>query len=285
MADVTVVVLAPGLGDDVQAIKAGIMEIADVFAINKADLPGADRVEQDIRMMQSFGGPADRRAAAPVRRVTAAEGQGIDDLLQTITAVAAATSAGASSELAWRNRLRHMLRDHFYNAISESEFDRHAHSVAGRAESPYAAVEQIAQSISALAPVRSGIAIDHLGIAVRSLTEGLHFYADQLGIEDVHTETVAVERVNVAMLPVGDARIELLEPTDEESTIAKFLEKRGPGLHHVALKVEDLQATVQRLRAANGRLLNEPRAGAGGHLYVFVHPSSTGGVLLELIQR
>ena len=100
-----------------------------------------------------------------------------------------------------------------------------------------------------------------------------------------HRETVATEKVNVAMLPAGDSRIELLEPAAPDSPIAKFLEKRGPGLHHVALKVPDLPAAVERLRAAGARLLNEPRQGAGGHLYVFVHPASTGGVLLELIQE
>ncbi len=87
------------------------------------------------------------------------------------------------------------------------------------------------------------------------------------------------------MLPAGDARIELLEPAAEDSPISKFIEKRGGGLHHIALRVPDLLAVVERLRASGAKLLNEPRTGAGGHLYVFVHPSSTGGVLLELVQE
>jgi methylmalonyl-CoA epimerase len=87
------------------------------------------------------------------------------------------------------------------------------------------------------------------------------------------------------MLPAGGPRLELLEPSEPGSTMAKFLEKRGPGLHHIALKVPDLHAAVERLRASGAKLLNEPRTGAGGHLYVFVHPASTGGVLLELIQE
>jgi methylmalonyl-CoA epimerase len=127
--------------------------------------------------------------------------------------------------------------------------------------------------------------IDHLGIAVRSLDQALRFYRDQLGLEVGLRETVAQEKVNVAMLAVGEPRIELLEPTETDSVIGKFLDKRGEGLHHVALKVPDLHAAVERLRDSGARLLNEPRAGAGGHLYVFVHPSSTGGVLLELIQE
>ncbi|MBV9611933.1 MAG: VOC family protein, partial [Acidobacteriaceae bacterium] len=80
-------------------------------------------------------------------------------------------------------------------------------------------------------------------------------------------------------------RIELLEATDEQSTIAKFIAKRGPGLHHIALRVDDLAATVERMKADGARLLNEPRTGAGGHTYVFVHPASSGGVLVELIQK
>jgi len=127
--------------------------------------------------------------------------------------------------------------------------------------------------------------IDHLGIAVTSLEQALWFYEQQLGLSVSLRETVEQEKVKVAMLPAGDSRIELLEATGPDSVIAKFIEKRGEGLHHVALKVPDLGATVTRLKTNGARLLNDPRPGAGGHLYVFVHPSSTGGVLLELIQE
>ncbi len=133
------------------------------------------------------------------------------------------------------------------------------------------------------------VEIDHLGIAVRSLSEGLRFYEDLLGMTVAQCETVAAERVQVAMLPAGSGaeqpRIELLEATDADSPVAKFIEKRGPGLHHVALRVDDLHGAVERLRGNGATLLNEPRRGAGGHEYVFVHPASAGGVLLELIQK
>jgi methylmalonyl-CoA epimerase len=131
--------------------------------------------------------------------------------------------------------------------------------------------------------------IDHLGIAVPSIEEALRFYQQTLGMAVTGRETVQTERVNVAMLPAGKGagapRLELLEPASGDSTIARFLEKRGPGLHHIALRVEDLPAALGRLKAAGAKVLNEPRPGAGGHIYVFVHPSSTGGVLLELIQK
>ncbi len=127
--------------------------------------------------------------------------------------------------------------------------------------------------------------IDHLGIAVRSLDEALEFYTGQLGMSVALRETVEQEKVRVAMLPAGESRIELIEPSQPDSAITRFLEKRGEGLHHVALRVPDLTAALERLNAAGARILNEPRRGAGGHLYVFVHPASTGGVLLELIQQ
>jgi len=126
--------------------------------------------------------------------------------------------------------------------------------------------------------------IDHLGIAVKSLAEAKQFY-EKLGLEVMPEEVVEAEKVRVAMVPVGESRIELLEPTGPDSAIAKFLEKRGQGLHHVALQVADLAATVERLKSAGTRLINqEIKVGAGGHRYVFVHPSSAGGVLLELVE-
>lgn len=130
----------------------------------------------------------------------------------------------------------------------------------------------------------AGVALDHLGIAVKSLDAALDFWEKQLGLTLSLRELVAVEQVNAAMLPVGESRIELLEPTNADSVIGKFLEKHGEGIHHVAIKVPDLAAAIERLRSSGARILNEPRPGAGGHLYSFVHPSSTGGVLLELIQ-
>ncbi len=127
--------------------------------------------------------------------------------------------------------------------------------------------------------------IDHLGIAVRSIDKALEFYRDQLGLSLAMRESVPVEKVEAAMLPVGESRIELLEASEADSVIAKFIEKRGEGLHHVAMTVPDLHAAVEKLKASGARVLNEPRKGAGGHLYSFIHPSSTGGVLLELIQE
>ena len=128
-------------------------------------------------------------------------------------------------------------------------------------------------------------AIDHLGIAVRSLAQSKAFY-EKLGLKCLPEETVAQEKVRLAMVPLGESRLELLEPTSDDSPIAKFLSKRGEGLHHVALHVHDLAKIVDDLKNSGVRLINENiQVGAGGHLYVFVHPSSAGGVLLELVEE
>jgi methylmalonyl-CoA epimerase len=126
--------------------------------------------------------------------------------------------------------------------------------------------------------------IDHLGIAVKSLAAAKSIY-QKLGLSVSPEETVEAEQVRVVMVPVGESRLELLEPTSENSVIAKFIAKRGEGLHHVSLRVPDLAAAVERLKKDGVRLVSEEvKVGAGGHRYVFVHPSSTGGVLLELVE-
>ena len=128
--------------------------------------------------------------------------------------------------------------------------------------------------------------IHHIGIAVESINEALSLYQDALGVSPTTRAEVPAEGVVVAMLPVGDSRIELLEATGADSPITKFLLRRGPGLHHIAVQVEDLEASVERLRASGRRLVaDEIRLGAHGYRYVFVHPASAGGVLLELIEE
>ncbi|MGC8549237.1 MAG: methylmalonyl-CoA epimerase [Acidobacteriaceae bacterium] len=130
----------------------------------------------------------------------------------------------------------------------------------------------------------TGAKIDHLGIAVKSIAEARGFY-EALGLVVTQEETVEHERVKTAMLPVGESRVELLEPTEADSPVGKFLVKRGEGLHHVALQVEDIHAAMERLKARGARLISdEVKVGAGGHLYFFVHPASAGGVLVEIVQ-
>jgi len=213
VADVTVVVLVPGMGDDIQAIKSGIMEIASIFVINKSDHPGADRLAMELHA---------EGYESPIVQTVATEGKGVETLLESIDKVPCGRPPGLPSQAT----------------------------------------------------------LDHIAIAVSELDAAIAFY-QSLGLVHTGTESVPDEKVRVAMLPP----LELMEPAAPDSPISNFLAKRGPGLHHIALRVPDLNAAVERLRAIGGRLLNEPRAGAGGHIYVFVHPASTGGVLLELIQE
>jgi methylmalonyl-CoA/ethylmalonyl-CoA epimerase len=125
--------------------------------------------------------------------------------------------------------------------------------------------------------------ISHVGIAVNSLDQASRFYTESLGIPLKGRETVGEQKVAVAMHPLGESRIELLEPTDPLSPIAKFLNKRGEGMHHLCLEVEDLEAWLRELKARGVRLIDEtPRTGAGGCKVAFIHPESTHGVLIEL---
>ena len=126
--------------------------------------------------------------------------------------------------------------------------------------------------------------IDHLGIAVKSLAASKGFY-EKLGLSVSEEETVEGEQVKLVMVPLGESRLELLEPTSENSPVAKFISRRGEGLHHVSLRVPGLAAVVEKLKKDGVRLVsNEIKVGAGGHRYVFVHPNSAGGVLLELVE-
>ncbi|MFN8812679.1 MAG: methylmalonyl Co-A mutase-associated GTPase MeaB [Acidobacteriota bacterium] len=219
LAHIVAVLLVPGQGDEIQAIKAGIMEIADLFVINKADHPGADKLYREIEM--------EIHGERPILKAVASTGDGIPAVWACLAALPR----------------------------------RHP---------------------TALPP---SFPIDHLGIAVANIDEALRFYQGALGMAEPTRETVASERVHVAMLPAGSSRLELLEPFGPDGPVAKFLRERGPGLHHIALRVPALQPAIGRITAAGGRVLSEPRVGAGGHKYVFVHPATTGGVLLELIEE
>jgi len=290
LADITVVILVPGMGDDVQTIKAGIMEIADIFVINKSDYQGADRVEREIRALQSLAIRADHWTP-PIVKTVASDGTGTGELAAAISAYETYLQ---KEDLVlkhkiqnWQERLVEMLRDAILemarDQIGDGNLSRYAAEIAERKRDPYTLVEEI---IGKLEKDLGGtdVTIDHLGIAVKSLAAAKSFY-EKLGLSISAEETVEAEQVRLVMMPVGGSRLELLEPTSGESPIAKFLSKRGEGLHHVSLQVPELTAVVEKLKKDGVRLVsNEIKVGAGGHRYVFVHPSSAGGVLLELVE-
>jgi LAO/AO transport system kinase len=232
LADVTVLVLVPGMGDEVQSLKAGVMEVADIFVVNKSDRGGAELVEQEIVAMQGL--VAERGGwVPPVVKTVATRSEGVQELMDAVQRCA--------GEIGGR-RVR----------IGE-------------------------------AARLGGLRLDHLGVAVKSIAAARGFY-EALGLVVSHEEIVDYEKVKTAMLPLGESRIELLEATEEDSTIGKFLAKRGEGLHHVAVHVDGIDAVFERLKAQGMRLASDAvRVGAGGHRYFFVHPASTGGVLLEIV--
>ena len=128
--------------------------------------------------------------------------------------------------------------------------------------------------------------IDHIGVATEGIEAAAGFYRDALGLVIADVEEVPDQKVRVAMLPIGESRVELLEPTAADSPISKFLAKRGPGIHHIAVQVADIRKALETLKQKGARLIDEePRTGAGGCLVAFVHPSSAGGVLIELVQN
>lgn len=128
--------------------------------------------------------------------------------------------------------------------------------------------------------------VDHIGIAVKSIDEALKFWEDTLGIKCHGVEEVADQKVKTAFLPIADTEVELLEGTSPESPVSKFIEAKGEGIHHLAIRVDDLEAALEELKAKGVRLIDEkPRLGAGGAKIAFIHPKATGGILLELSER
>jgi LAO/AO transport system kinase len=254
VADVTVLVLVPGMGDEVQSLKAGVMEVADIFVVNKSDRGGAELVEQEILAMQGLAS-GHGEWVAPVVRTVATTGEGVKELMEAVKRCAA-----------------EKLHRRFLRPAQDRLFD-----------SGFA----FAQDDTSL-PIRyltekAGLRLDHLGVAVKSITAARGFY-EALGLVVTHEETVEHERVKTAMLPLGESRIELLEATEEDSVIGRFVAKRGEGLHHVAVHVDGVDAMFARLTRDGVRLASDSvRVGAGGHRYFFVHPANTGGVLLEIV--
>ena len=254
VADVTVLVLVPGMGDEVQSLKAGVMEVADIFVVNKSDRGGAELVEQEIVAMQGLASEHGEWVA-PVVRTVATTGEGVGELMEAVGRCAAVKS---------NRRFLRQAQDRLFDS-----------GCAFAQDDTSLSIKQLAK--------RSGLRLDHLGVAVKSIAAARGFY-EALGLVVSHEETVEHERVKTAMLPLGDSRIELLEATQEDSVIGRFVAKRGEGLHHVAVHVNGVDAMFARLTRDGVRLASDSvKVGAGGHRYFFVHPASTGGVLLEIV--
>ena len=130
------------------------------------------------------------------------------------------------------------------------------------------------------------LSVDHIGVAAKGIDESVKFYTDMLGLELAGTEEVAEQKVRTAFLPVGESEIEILESTAPDGPIAKYIDKNGEGIQHIALRVDDIEAALEELKSKGVRLIDEtPRRGAGGTKIAFIHPKATNGILLELCQR
>jgi LAO/AO transport system kinase len=302
-ADVSIVVLVPGSGDEVQALKAGIMEIADIFVVNKADREGADRTAASIEAMLSLETFAAGRWRPPILKTEATTGKGVAELLDTVERFRAHTAAtlGERRRARAEFRVKELLSQRFVRhalerVLGPGEFDARLDRIAARETDPYSVVDDVVRrTLGAPDPkvlptgtpdaqVRRPV-LDHVGIAVADVQQALAFYRDALGLDVEAPEDVASQRVRAHFIPAGEAALELLEGTTDDSPIAKYVAKRGPGLHHVTLRVDDVRAVLARLKEHGVRLIDEqPRPGAHGSLVAFIHPSAAHGVLIELKQ-
>ncbi len=286
VVDVTVLVLVPGMGDEVQSLKAGVMEVADVFVVNKSDREGAERLEAEILGMQGLSADAKK---VPVVRTVGTTGEGVGELMGVVRGLVGTDASGAGK----RPRLRSEAWGSgiFATPIHTASIDTDRIETAAIEAAPIDAAPIHAGAIHSAAihagrigaQFGGGLKLDHLGVAVRSIAAAKGFY-ESLGMVVGHEEVVEFEQVRTAMLPLGETRIELLEATAEDSTIGRFVAKRGEGLHHIAVRVEDVDGMFRRLKGEGIRLASDAvRVGAGGHRYFFVHPATTGGVLVEIV--
>lgn len=308
LADTTVLLLVPGMGDDVQTFKAGVMEIADLFVINKADRSGSDRVEQEVMAMLSMAARNDGWRP-PILKTVATTGEGIAALRQSLEQFRAFGEQAALKQRRrrehWRARVLELLRQTLFERVvaellREGSIDRYVDDLVARRRDPHSVVEEViatatveGQKSKSSRPLTVHgqlltipMKIHHLGIAVDSLKGAVPLFEKLLGRPPDSEEVVEDQKVRVAVFQVGESRLELLEATSPDSPIARFLAKRGPGLHHVALAVHDLEGTLRKLESGGMRLIDRvPRRGAGNERIAFLHPSSTAGVLIELVEE
>ena len=288
-ADVSVVVLVPGMGDDIQAIKAGIMEIGDIFVVNKADREGADRMAASIEMMLSLEDWPAGSWRPPVLRTVATTGAGVAELVSTIEAFRAQTAntLGTRRRVRAEWRLREILSRSFTehlerHVLGPGEFDALLDRVAARAIDPYqAAAGVLARAVGAGRAQASPMPLDHVGIAVPDAGPYVALVERLFGLTTGEPERIGLHQVRFT--DTGDSTLEWVEPLSADAPVATFLEARGAALHHVCLRVADIDRAIATLKAQGVRMIDEvARAGAHGSRIAFLHPSSAGGLLVEL---
>lgn len=272
IAQTRVVVLSPGTGDGIQALKAGLLEIADIFVVNKDDEPGADAAAAALEL-------AVRESAwkAPILRASAREGRGIVEILAALARHAEHLARSGEGERRLAERRRFAFRSSLLCARSEALARSRAvraaeEAVASGEADPYEAARRLSHATFG----HAALASKYPAKLAEVLTEGL-------GLAAGETEEVPSEGVRVRFFPLAEGQIEVLEPLSPENAIARYIEKRGGGIHHLTIEVSDFDATLARLRARGVKLAGEPRAGAQGRRVLFIHPEATGGILIEVI--
>ena len=288
-ADVSIVTLVPGTGDEVQALKAGIMEIADIFVVNKADREGADRTAASIETMLSLEQWTDGDWRPPVMRTVATTSAGVTDLLAMIETFRARTSGEVGERRRARAewRLRELLGRTFMHHLEESvlapgEFEQILRRIAARETDPYTAANSVMARAVGTGPAVAA-PLDHVGIAVADAGAFVRMFGGLLGLSTDEPEVVGLHRLR--FVDAGGATLELVEPTAPDAPVAKFLAKRGDALHHLCFRVADIDQALDALKARGVKFIDEePRPGAHGSRIAFLHPSSTGGLLIELKQ-
>jgi LAO/AO transport system kinase len=293
-ADISIVTIVPGTGDEVQALKAGIMEIADIFVVNKADREGADRTAASIEAMLSLETWGTDRWRPPVMRTVATTSAGVPELVAMIEQFRARTgeALGARRRTRAEWRLREILGRGFMQHLERAvlgpgEFEGLLDKVAAREIDPYAAADNvIARAIGpeARTPAASATPpLDHVGIAVGDAAAFASLFARWFGLTTDEPEIVGAHRLR--FVSAGGVTLELVEAATADAPVAKFLAKRGDALHHLCFRVPDIEAAMAALRAQGVRFIDEqPRGGAHGSRIAFIHPSSAGGLLIELKQ-
>jgi LAO/AO transport system kinase len=253
VADTVVLISMPGMGDDVQIIKAGIMEIGDIFVINKADKEGCERLATEIEMMLDLN--QNKRWRPPVLKTIATDNVGIQKLLEEIDRHIKHLKESGELE----QRRRESAKKEIFDLIQE----------------------QWKEILSTF--IDNGFLNK---IAVKSIKETSELLSNILGLKIAGEEIVEEQKVKVAFLPLGDSELELLESTSPEGPITRFIEKKGEGIQHIAFRVNNIEEVLEKLKKGGVRLIDEePRYGAGGAKIAFLHPKSTNGILVELCER
>jgi LAO/AO transport system kinase len=291
-ADVSIVTFVPGAGDEVQALKAGIMEIADIFVVNKADRDGADRTAASIESMLSLEQwPADAWRP-PVLRTVATTGAGVAELVETIERFRQKTGAALSARRRARSewRLREILERRFLdhveqNVLAAGELDALLDRITSRDVDPYGAAQSVfTRALGSAAGSGRTLSLDHVGVAVRDASELVGLFDRLFGLSTDAPEDVGQHRIR--FIGTAGTTIELVEPRTPDAPVAKYLEKRGPGLHHLCLLVPDIAAAMSALKQKGVEFIDDqPRAGAHGSRIAFIKPASVGGLLVELKQK